>query len=250
MESQLVEGTCYRKLTVQSSIPGRTFTIFLAPDQRYITPVPMDVTVDPNIEAKAMRMQISDSLSDEGSPSIGVKNAPVTIVEFSDFQCPYCKRFAMLIDSLPDSEKQKVRLVYKEFPLDMHKWAKRAAELATCAAAQDSAAFWRVHDFFYANQSTISQENIDARFDEFASTSGHINATAVHRCIDDKAGVLAVSKDVLLANKLHISGTPTIFVNGRRIQGVKTVEELSSLIEQGVSMAKSVAGPSVPGGSK
>ena len=122
-DSELVAGTCFRKIILQSS-PHMTFVMYLSPDARYLTPVLMDLASDPSAEAKAVLDKTEKLLLSEKSPFRGAENAPVTLVEFSDFQCPFCRRFAGFFNDLPAVEKAKVRLVYKEFPLSMHSWAK------------------------------------------------------------------------------------------------------------------------------
>ena len=168
LESSNRENSCYRKLVIQTSNPARVLTLYLSPDQKYLALILMDLSVDPEIEIHAKRAEVSYLLLADKSPTRGDAKAPVTIVEFSDFQCPFCKRFASFFDTLPDAEKSKVRLIYKQTPLPMHRWAKQAAELAQCAAQRSDDVFWRVHDFFFANQAKLTPDNIREQFSQFA----------------------------------------------------------------------------------
>jgi hypothetical protein len=108
-EDGVIDGTCYRKFIVEAPSQKRRLTVILSPDQRYLVPVLLDLTIDPEIEAQEMRSRIQQLLTADRSPSKGRSDAPITIVEFSDFQCPFCRRMASFLDSLPDAEKGKER---------------------------------------------------------------------------------------------------------------------------------------------
>ncbi|HEX3681146.1 MAG TPA: thioredoxin domain-containing protein [Bryobacteraceae bacterium] len=118
-----VEGVCFRKLTFATTYPDRKFTMYLTADQRYLASALLDLSVDPEVERQRKAEENRGILTDR-SPSLGLTGSPVTIVEFSDFQCPYCRRFAEMFDSLAASEKAKVRLEFRELPLQMHKLAR------------------------------------------------------------------------------------------------------------------------------
>ena len=233
VEDTILTDSCYRKLTVQSSMPNRKFTVYMAPDQRYITPVLMDLTIDPAAEARAKNAMAERLLTTFGdSPVMGSKEAPITIVEFSDFQCPFCSRFASIFNALPEKERQKVKLVFKQLPLSMHPWAATAARLSVCTAKQDNDAFWRVHDFFFHNQSSITLDNINQLFDDFVQRDGHVDTVQLKSCVASKSTDDLLTKDQVLADKVGVRGTPTLFANGKRMEGIKNVEQLITLVHQ------------------
>ena len=109
--------SCFHELKIRVTNPDRFLILHLTPDQRYLTSLLMDLTVDPLIERRKQSYSLEKVLLFDDSPERGSKNAEITIVEFSDFQCPFCSRFVSMFESLPDSQKSKVRLVFKEMPL-------------------------------------------------------------------------------------------------------------------------------------
>ena len=132
-EAPFASPSCFRKLLFQSQDPKSSFRLelFLSPDLRFLTRELLDSTVDPIVEERKKAEALAAGLTRGSFPVQGKENAPVTIAVFSDFQCPYCARFADLIkEVLPDD---RVHLVFHHLPLPMHAWARRAAEAAACA---------------------------------------------------------------------------------------------------------------------
>jgi protein-disulfide isomerase len=232
VENMIVPNSCYRKLKVQSSMPNRTFVVYLSPDQRFITPVLMDLIIDPIAEMRAKDAAAERLLTSEGSPVMGSQNAPITIVEFSDFQCPFCSRIAAIFDSLPELERRKVKIVFKQLPLPMHQWSATAARLTACTARQNNDAFWRAHDFIFSNQANITPENINQLFNEFVQKDSRIDATQLKNCVADKSTDDLLTRDQVLADKVGVRGTPTLFANGKRMESIKNVGQLITLIHQ------------------
>lgn len=247
VSSTFVQGTCYRRLLISSNSPRRVFSMYLSPDQRFLTPSLLDITIDPELERRTTAAETSRLLSRGHPPSTGTDERPVTIVEFSDFQCPYCKRFSEIFGSLPDSEKQKVRLVFRQFPLAMHKWARTAAELAVCASQQSNDAFWKASEFFFQRQSSLGQGTVFTSFIDFANRDGSISEDAIYRCVAGSAAQPTLDQDASIANMLGVTGTPTLFINGERVAGVKTVEELTSVIDEAIARSTAPKHASPPG---
>jgi protein-disulfide isomerase len=164
---------------------------------------------------------------------MGPVGAPVTIVEFSDFECPYCKRMADVLEKevLP-AEGAKVKVIFRYFPLPIHPWAKSAAEMAECAELQNPQAFWELHDFFFRNQQTLRFENVRAQTIAFVASNNGINQAQFQACIDRELGLGPVMEDQQLGQKLGVHGAPTMFVNGVRFDGLRSADEIKSLIEQ------------------
>lgn len=159
-----------------------------------------------------------------GAPSLGPEKAPITIVEFSDFQCPYCAAAVPQIKAIMSAYPKQVRLVYKEFPLEIHSQAELAATAAV--AAQKQGKFWVMHDAMYANRNNLSRQNILA----LAKQSGldmkrfesDMNSTEVRETI---------IRDLQDGDRAGVQGTPTIFINGQRYNGEIALETLKPILD-------------------
>src|SRR5437867_257835 len=145
------------------------------------------------------------------NPLRGPKEAPVTIVEFSDFQCPYCAGLESTLDQVLKAFPKEVNLIYKQFPLNIHQYARQAA-VASMAAHQQGK-FWQLHDRMFQNFSAINEENIK----KWAKEVG-LNMAEFEKVM--QAGVVetAVQKDIADGAAARVLGTPTLFINGKRVQ--------------------------------
>jgi protein-disulfide isomerase len=181
-----------------------------------------------------------DKLNTAFQPSLGTPGASVVLVEFSDFECPYCKEEAkMLRDNLLAAYPKQVRLYYKEFPLvSIHPWAKPAAIAGRCVFQQAAGAFWDYHDWIYAHQSEITAENLKEKVMEWAKTSKNIDTSQLGACVDGKATESAIDKNIAEAQALEIGGTPTLFVNGRRIPNAVDWPALRNIIDYEIEYQK------------
>jgi protein-disulfide isomerase len=153
-----------------------------------------------------------------GNPSIGPENAPITLVEFADFECPHCKEFS---DNFPAIQQKypQIRLVYKDFPLtDIHPWAQTAAIAARCAYMQSPAAFWKMHDTIFKNQDNITPDDAWDELNGFAKDEG-LDAGAFKSCMASPEAAKAVDGNRADAIALGVSSTPTVYVNGRPVVG-------------------------------
>jgi protein-disulfide isomerase len=163
------------------------------------------------------------------APIRGPKDAPVTIVEFSDFQCPYCAGLQATLDQVLKAFPKDVRIVFKQYPLNIHQYARQAAAAALAAHAQGK--FWPMHDKLFANFSAITEENIK----KWAKDVGLNMADFEKAMLSGKFEVL-VQRDIADGAAAKVLGTPTLFINGKQIHdrsfdGFKKViqEELASL---------------------
>ena len=163
-----------------------------------------------------------DGLTTADQPNFGPKDAPVTIVEFGDLECPDCKMEAPLLrrnvrEAFPD----KVRVFFKDFPLEsIHPWARAAAIAGRCVYNRDPEAFWKFYDWMYDRQDEINPENLRAKVVEWAGKN-QIDALQLGRCIDTKATEPEVNREIAEGRALGIRGTPTLFINGRKIGGLQ-----------------------------
>ena len=174
-----------------------------------------------------------DKLKTQGAPSIGTPGAPVVLVEFSDFQCPYCKVEAQEIrKNLLATYPTQVRLYFKTFPLEsLHPWAKAAAIASKCVAKQNPDAFWTYHDWIFEHQAEITPENLKEKILGWAKDTKGIDSLQLGQCMDSKATEAEVNEDQMEGQKLEINGTPTLFVNGRRITQTIDWSNLMNIVD-------------------
>ena len=151
-------------------------------------------------------------------PTRGPADAPVTIVEFSDLQCPHCKEAQPTIDKLM-SEEKNARLVFQNFPLQSHDWAAKAAAYADCVGRSSNDAFWKFMQGVYDAQSDILTTNADEKFTALADKSG-VKGSDIAACAAKPETVSRVEHSVALGKSLDVNGTPTLFINGRKIANV------------------------------
>jgi protein-disulfide isomerase len=162
-----------------------------------------------------------DKLTLKDQPSFGPADAPVTIVEFGDFQCPDCKMEApVLRKEVTQAFGGKVRVVFKNYPLEsVHPWARAAAIAGRCVYHQDQAAFWKFYDWIYDNQEQVTVDTLNARVLAWAGQNG-VDAVQLGRCIETRATEPEVDRSIAEGHALGIQGTPTLFINGRKIGGL------------------------------
>ena|SRR3984957_617621 len=151
-------------------------------------------------------------------PSRGPADAPVTVVDFSDLQCPHCKDAHPILEKLV-TENKNVRLVFQNFPLPMHDWAAKAAAYADCASRSSNDAFWKFISSVFAAQSDITAANADEKLTALADSAGAKGAD-VAACAAKPETTSRVEKSVALGKALNVNSTPTIFINGRQVPAV------------------------------
>lgn len=161
----------------------------------------------------------------DNSPSLGPANAPVKIIEFADFQCPYCKQMHPELKKLQEEFPNKTILTYKDFPLAMHQNAEKAAEAAHCAG--DQGKFWEYHDAIFESSAPLDIANLKEM-----SKSLKLDQAAFDKCLDSGKQAATVAKGFEEGKKLGITGTPTIFINGHVVSGAAKYDTLKELVEQ------------------
>ena len=165
------------------------------------------------------------AVSVDDDPARGPVKAPVTIVEFSDFQCPFCDRGEQTIDQVLAKYHDRVRLVFRDFPLSIHPNAEAAAIAAGCALAQGK--YWEMNRAMFANSSKLSASDLAAT----AATIG-LDVSRFRACMDAGDSRAEVEKDMADGQALGISGTPTFFVNGVMIVGARELEVFTRTIDR------------------
>lgn len=164
--------------------------------------------------------------------STGPENALVTIVEFGDFQCPFCERLRHNLELLKSKYGRKVRLIFRHNPLSFHKEADRAAEASLCAKEQG--AFWSMHDTLFDNIKSLKPGNMSS----LAAKAGVSDIAAFDECFNDRRYKAQVTADKGAALRAGARGTPNTFVNGRKITGAKPLAELRALVDEELAKAK------------
>jgi protein-disulfide isomerase len=161
----------------------------------------------------------------------GPAGAPVTIVEFSDLQCPHCKQAQPTIDKLLGDE-QNARFVFQQFPLPSHNWAAKAAAYADCIGRSNNDAFWKFISGTYTAQSDITEANADQKLTAVVDASG-VKGSDIAACAAKPDTKSRIDASVNLGKKVEVTGTPTLFINGRRIANVNGIpyDVLKSMVE-------------------
>jgi protein-disulfide isomerase len=173
------------------------------------------------------------SLDVTGAPVYGREDAPVTLVEFSDFQCPYCESFVPTLQRIKDEYADEVKIVFMQFPLrSLHPNAQKSAEASMCAF--DQGKFWEAHDMYFAEQDTLGVEDLKEK-----ATRLGLDSAAFDECLDSGKYVDYIDEDVSTGIAVGVDGTPAIFVNGRPLPGgAVPFEMVAELIDDELERAE------------
>ena len=164
------------------------------------------------------------------APVKGPSSAKVTIVEYSDFQCPFCSKAAVTVADLEKKYGKKIKIAFKNFPLPFHNQAKLAAEAAQCAKEKDGKYFWKLHDAMFADQSKLDKTNLLATAKKIG-----LNEAEFKTCLESGKYKNVIESDIAEGQKLNIKSTPTFFVNGKIINGAQPIEVFTEVIEEELS---------------
>lgn len=169
--------------------------------------------------------RIDENLAIATRPSFGNPNAKVKIVEFSDFECPYCKRFALsTLNKIKETYGESIYVVYRDLPISHHKYAFNAAVAAKCAARESK--FWQYHDMLFENQHKLEREDLLS----YADAIG-LDKKAFVNCLVEQAISTQVEEDITKATEYELRATPTLIINGEVIEGAVSYESLKSKID-------------------
>jgi len=175
-----------------------------------------------------------------GAPIRGSANAPVTIIEFSDFHCPYCKKVQPTLSRILSEYGDRVRLAYRDFPLDqLHPSARKAAEAARCA--NDQGKFWEFHDKLYGGGTDASPETLTRLAREI-----DMDVVAFQQCLSTGKHRSDIDRDIQEASSLGVTGTPGFFINGRLISGAQPYEGFAQVINEELAHAVQKATTPLP----
>lgn len=162
-------------------------------------------------------------VSADDDPVLGPNDARVTIIEFSDFECPYCRRVQPTLKRLLKEYEGQVRLVFRDFPLSFHKNAQKAAEAAQCAGDQDK--FWPYHDKLF-EQTALAPSDLKKYASEL-----ELDVDAFNTCLDSGKYAQEVAKDMRDGQAAGVNSTPSFFVNGQPLSGAVPYERFQELVE-------------------
>lgn len=182
-------------------------------------------------EAKQKQLQ-----SQAFGPAQGPASSPVTVVEFSDLQCPHCKAEQPNLQKLLTEDKN-VRLVFQNFPLPAHDWARKAAEYADCIGRTSNEAFWKFIQGVYDSQSDITAANADEKLTALADKAG-AKGSEVAACAAKPETATRVQRSEALGKELGVNATPTMFINGREVPGGIPYEVLKKLVDFAATQAR------------
>ncbi len=168
-------------------------------------------------------------------PALGPAGAPVTIVEFADFECPFCAHaFGMLETLANTTRKGQVRVIFKNFPLNGHPWAIKGAEAAECARLQNPDAFWEFARDFYTNQGSINADNVQKHIDDLAAKL-KLDGPSLKACMGGSAAMDRIKQDVADGGALRVTSTPTFFINGIPVVGLPDDKTLDFVVSSELS---------------
>lgn len=191
------------------------------------------LTKDSPVEVYFKRPKIEVQVDPGNGPSFGGKDAKVQVVEFSDFQCPYCSRAAETVSQIKKKYGNKIRLTFRHFPLQMHPNARPASEASMCVNEQGADKFWKFHDLAFKSQDKLDAAGLEG----FAKQAG-ADVAKFNDCVKAKKYADFVQKDFEYGDKVGVRSTPTFFINGQLVAGALPIESFSEIIDEELEAKK------------
>jgi protein-disulfide isomerase len=226
--SSEIQGINKVDVTFSKGKESETYTFYFTKDGKYLFLGKfVDLTKNP-------KKEVLSKISLENQVERGSKDAKVIIVEYSDFQCPYCSKINNTIEELLKEYNSKVRFIFKHFPLDFHQWAMDAAIASQCVWEQKKESFWKLSEQFYKNQNDITKENLKDKIIEFVKNEG-LNIKDFESCFENKIPQNKIDKDISEAQNLGINSIPTVIINGTVIKGAQQIERYRKIIDNEIS---------------
>jgi len=233
LERTGIQGLYGRAVTVTND-KGQTASVvmFTNPDEtKAIIGQFMDLNADPWGRTDMRMIHLEDR------PTLGPADAPVTIVEFADFECPFCAHAFGEIETLANTTyKGKVKVVFKNYPLNVHPWARTAAIGAECARLQNPEAFWDFARYFYANQGQITAQNVQQKIDEETGKLS-LDDVVLKACMKGTQAAARIQQDQADAAAVKVSSTPTFFINGISVVGLPEGKVFNFVIDSELANA-------------
>jgi len=211
-------------------------TFFVSEDGKYVMEGPAVSTTDP---FKEMR----ESIDLNKQPALGALLPKVTIVEYSDLQCGYCKQMSAVLRDLLKEFGAQIRVYVKDYPLkDIHSWAAEASVIGRCVFQQNEDVFWEYHDWAYEKQEQLNPNDLPKLARTFLAGKTKVDSARFEACMKGPEARAEVDRSVKEAQSLGINTTPTLFVNGRRLVGSLTLPALRQVILMELERLKQVEG--------
>lgn len=241
VRSEIANDACFWKFEFESA--KKPLVVYLSPDRAFLASDLSDIRVDPLVEDRKRQESVMEALLAGEPPIIGSSNAPVSLVEFSDFECPYCQKLKSILEQeVVPRTSGKVSIAFKNFPLPMHPWAKQAAMMAACAGLQSGSEFWKVHDFLFDNQKSLTADNLVGEVSDFVAAKTDLDKAQFQRCVDKDLTLGIVTKDMALGQQNGVRATPTVFVNGVKYEGVESADQLIAIINGAATGSTAASG--------
>ena len=217
-----------RETTVELSLgeQKQELTFLISSDGQYVVQGPVLAMNEDPYAANREKIDLSQVRS------LGSPLAPVTLVEYSDFQCSFCRGTAQVLrkELLPEFESQ-VRFIYKDYPLvQIHPWALPAAQFGQCLGKRYADSFWKFHDWVFATQPQLTTANFTEKALEWARGES-LDAGYLGACMEQPEAKAAVEREVAEAQSLGVTGTPTMFINGRKVVGAQPAAQIRRVIQ-------------------
>lgn len=222
----------------QARVQGAPLEQVRAPIRAYLTQQRLEEARDEYVNTLKAKTAVKVMLepprikvATANAPSKGPANAPIEIVEFSDFQCPFCLRAHATIEQVLQTYGDKIRFVYRHFPLPSHPNARPAAEASACAGEQGK--FWPYHDRLFAQPSKLSEADLKQHAAELGLDTARFNG-----CVDSHKYKDVVDTDLKEGDEAGVNATPTFFVNGRVVSGALPFESFKRIVDDELSLQK------------
>ncbi len=236
---EYVGTSCYRKLTVEGLNSSQSMVAYLSPDKKFLIGAIADLTTDPREMRRVAREQADKKLAAAASLSPN-KETPVTITEFIDYQCPYCRQFNSWLEGLPTATRNEISFRYVNLPLSMHPWAHTAALYGLCLSA-DPIELGKFQRRLFQQQSDIDETKLV----DVVATLFPDRAASIKACVSDPKTTTRLNEEMALAQSLQVEGTPTFFIRGRQFT-FHSRDELLSVVEGEIKASEAHANVATP----
>ena len=231
-EPSEVPGLLKTTVTASYKLARKQHEFFVSEDGKHIVEG-KTYTVDEN-----PWHAVNERIDVFSAPAFGTEGSSVRIVAYSDFQCPYCAEEAKIIrKQLQPLYGSKVRFYFRDFPLDMHPWARPAAETGRCIFIQEPDRFWDFHDWVFENQKTITPENLNTKVDACLADKG-LDMEKFSSCRANRERADDVEESMAEGRAVGVTSTPTLLVNGRPLGGSVKWEQLKAIIDYEIDYQK------------